>query len=72
MHMTSSKNRLSTLFFRTAALGVFTAAASSAGLGAIEIARALGAKVVATTRSEKKRSLLLEAGANEVALVGAQ
>lgn len=47
-----------------------TAAASSAGLGAIEIARALGAKVVATTRSEKKRSLLLEAGANEVALVG--
>jgi NADPH:quinone reductase-like Zn-dependent oxidoreductase len=49
-----------------------TAAASSAGLGAIEIARALGAKVVATTRSEKKRSLLLEAGANEVALVGAE
>lgn len=47
-----------------------TAAASSAGLGAIEIARALGAKVVATTRSEKKRSLLLEAGANAVALMG--
>lgn len=47
-----------------------TAAASSAGLGAIEVARALGAKVIATTRTEKKRSLLLEAGANEVALVG--
>jgi hypothetical protein len=28
MHMTSSKNRLSTLFLRTAALGVFTAAAT--------------------------------------------
>jgi NADPH:quinone reductase-like Zn-dependent oxidoreductase len=47
-----------------------TAAASSAGLGAIEVARALGARVIATTRTEKKRSLLLEAGANEVALVG--
>lgn len=47
-----------------------TAAASSAGLGAIEVARALGAKVIATTRTEKKRSILLEAGANEVALVG--
>jgi len=62
-------------FAETANLGcrdtvLVTAAASSAGLGAIEIARALGAKVVATTRSEKKRSLLLEAGANEVALVG--
>jgi NADPH:quinone reductase-like Zn-dependent oxidoreductase len=48
-----------------------TAAASSAGLGAIEIARALGAKVIATTRSERKRSLLLDAGANEVVLIGA-
>ncbi|MDR6685377.1 NADPH:quinone reductase-like Zn-dependent oxidoreductase [Arthrobacter sp. 1088] len=47
-----------------------TAAASSAGLGAIEVARALGARVIATTRTEKKRSLLLEAGASEVALVG--
>lgn len=47
-----------------------TAATSSAGLGAIEVARALGARVIATTRTEKKRSLLLEAGASEVALVG--
>jgi len=64
-------------FAEVASLGsedtvLVTAAASSAGLGAIEIARALGAKVVATTRSEKKKSLLLEAGANEVALLGTE
>jgi NADPH:quinone reductase-like Zn-dependent oxidoreductase len=43
-----------------------TAASSSVGLAAIQIARKLGATVIATTRSSKKRDALLGAGATHV------
>jgi NADPH:quinone reductase-like Zn-dependent oxidoreductase len=43
-----------------------TAAASSVGLAAIQTANAHGAKVIATTRTPKKREALLRAGAAEV------
>lgn len=43
-----------------------TAASSSAGLGAIEIARDAGACVIATTRTGAKAEAILEAGAHHV------
>lgn len=43
-----------------------TAASSSAGLGAIEIARCTGACVIATTRSGAKSDAILSAGAHHV------
>lgn len=43
---------------------------STVGLAAIQLAKALGATVVATTRSEKKASLLKEYGADDVILEG--
>ncbi|QLC25216.1 zinc-dependent alcohol dehydrogenase family protein [Parasphingopyxis algicola] len=43
-----------------------TAASSSAGLGAIEIARDAGASVIATTRSGSKSDAILSAGAHHV------
>ena len=43
-----------------------TAASSSAGLGAIQIAKMEGALTIATTRTAAKRDFLLEAGADEV------
>lgn len=43
-----------------------TAASSSAGLAAIQIARMLGARVIAQTRTGAKFSALLEAGAHRV------
>jgi NADPH:quinone reductase-like Zn-dependent oxidoreductase len=45
---------------------IATAAASSVGLSAIQTASAEGAKVIATTRTPKKREALLRAGAADV------
>ncbi|MFF3319897.1 zinc-dependent alcohol dehydrogenase family protein [Streptomyces sp. NPDC003035] len=45
---------------------VLTAASSSVGLAAIQVARRVGATPIATTRSRAKRGALLEAGAAEV------
>lgn len=45
---------------------LITAATGGAGLGAIEIARLLGAKSIATTRSASKKQALLDAGADHV------
>ena len=43
-----------------------TAATGGAGLGAIQVARLLGATIIATTRSSAKRQSLLDAGAHHV------
>lgn len=43
---------------------------STVGLAAIQLAKAIGAKVVATTRSEKKASMLMGYGADDVVLEG--
>jgi len=45
---------------------VVTAATSTTGLAAIRIAKRLGATVIATTRTPKKRSTLLDSGADHV------
>ncbi|VAW78280.1 Quinone oxidoreductase [hydrothermal vent metagenome] len=45
---------------------VITAASSSVGLAAIQIAKMLGATVVATTRGKEKKQFLRDAGANHV------
>lgn len=45
---------------------LIAAASSSAGQGAMQLARAQGAKVIATTRTNKKQNLLLELGADQV------
>ncbi|MFC8427650.1 zinc-dependent alcohol dehydrogenase family protein [Streptomyces sp. NPDC057253] len=45
---------------------VLTAASSSVGLAAIQVARRVGARPLATTRSRAKRDALLAAGAAEV------
>jgi NADPH:quinone reductase-like Zn-dependent oxidoreductase len=45
---------------------LITAASSSVGIAAIEIAKAEGAISIAATRSEKKKAQLLELGANHV------
>ncbi|HYZ83983.1 MAG TPA: zinc-dependent alcohol dehydrogenase family protein [Bryobacteraceae bacterium] len=45
---------------------VITAASSSTGIAAIELAKAVGAKVIATTRTSKKTVALKEAGADVV------
>lgn len=45
---------------------VITAASSSTGIAAIELAKAAGAKVIATTRTSRKRATLKEAGADAV------
>lgn len=39
---------------------------SSAGLAAIQLSKSIGAKVLATTRKEEKRQLLINAGADDV------
>jgi NADPH:quinone reductase len=49
---------------------LITAATGGAGLGAIQIAKLLGASVIATTRSASKKAGLLEAGADHVILTG--
>jgi NADPH:quinone reductase len=56
---------------QTAQLGpgdavLITAASSSAGLGAIQLSKVLGAKVIASTRTNEKRDFLLAAGADHV------
>ncbi len=43
---------------------------STVGIAAIQLAKAVGAKVVATTRSERKGELLREYGADDVVLEG--
>jgi NADPH:quinone reductase-like Zn-dependent oxidoreductase len=45
---------------------IVTAASSSVGLAAIQIARKVGATVIATTRTSAKRQALLDAGAHHV------
>lgn len=45
---------------------VITAASSSVGLAAIQIAKIIGAKIIATTRGETKAQNLTEAGADHV------
>jgi len=45
---------------------LITAASSSVGVAAIQIAKALGAVVIATTRGESKKSFLLDQGADHV------
>lgn len=45
---------------------LITAASSSAGLGAIQLSKLLGAKVIASTRTHEKRDFLLAAGADHV------
>jgi NADPH:quinone reductase-like Zn-dependent oxidoreductase len=45
---------------------LITAASSSVGVAAIQIAKMVGAKVIATTRKADKRTFLLETGAEEV------
>ena len=49
---------------------VITAASSSVGLPAIQIARAHGAKVIATSRGSAKKAALLAAGADHVIVTG--
>lgn len=43
---------------------------STVGIAAIQLAKAVGTKVVATTRSERKAGLLLEYGADDIVLEG--
>jgi NADPH:quinone reductase-like Zn-dependent oxidoreductase len=45
---------------------ILTAASSSVGIAAIEMVKAEGAISIATTRSSKKKSILVEVGANHV------
>lgn len=45
---------------------VITAASSSVGLAAIQIAKIFGAKIIATTRGKKKVQALIDAGADQV------
>jgi NADPH:quinone reductase-like Zn-dependent oxidoreductase len=49
---------------------VITAASSSMGIAAIQIAKAIGAKSIAVTRSEAKEEPLLAIGADQVILAG--
>jgi NADPH:quinone reductase len=50
---------------------VITAASSSMGMAAIQLAKALGTNCIAVTRSEGKRKRLLQAGADHVVVAGA-
>lgn len=49
-----------------------TAASSSVGVAAIQIAKSLGAFVIATTRGESKKQFLLEQGADYVIQTGSE
>jgi NADPH2:quinone reductase len=49
---------------------VITAASSSMGIAAIQIAKAIGAKSIAVTRSEAKEEALLGVGADRVMIAG--
>ena len=49
---------------------IVTAASSSVGLAAFQIARMVGATVIATTRTGAKRQALIDAGAHYVVATG--
>lgn len=49
---------------------LLTAATSTTGLAAIDVAKAVGARIIATTRSQKKAKILTDAGADEVVVTG--
>ncbi|MEC9344459.1 MAG: zinc-dependent alcohol dehydrogenase family protein, partial [Pseudomonadota bacterium] len=49
---------------------LITAAASSVGLGAVQMAKARGSRVVATTRTPTKRDMLQAVGADRVVVLG--
>ncbi len=49
---------------------LITAAASSVGLGAIQMAKSRGSKVIATTRTAAKRKVLEKAGADRIIILG--
>jgi NADPH:quinone reductase-like Zn-dependent oxidoreductase len=49
---------------------VITAASSSMGIAAIQMAKAIGAKSIAVTRSESKKEALLGVGADQVIIAG--
>ena len=49
---------------------VITAASSSMGMAAIQLAKALDARCIAVTRSEAKQKLLIQAGADHVVVAG--
>jgi NADPH:quinone reductase-like Zn-dependent oxidoreductase len=51
---------------------VVTAASSSMGIAAIQIAKAIGAKSIAVTRAEAKKEALLGAGADHVIVAGSE
>ena len=51
---------------------LITAASSSTGLAAMQIAKAEGAVTIATTRNENKKAQLLEAGADHVIVTGGE
>ena len=51
---------------------LITAASSSVGVAAIQIAKSLGAVVIATTRGENKKPFLLEQGADHVIATGSE
>jgi NADPH:quinone reductase-like Zn-dependent oxidoreductase len=51
---------------------VITAASSSTGIAAIQMAKAIGAKSIAVTRSESKKEALLGAGADQVIIAGSE
>ncbi len=51
---------------------VITAASSSMGIAAIQMAKAIGAKSIAVTRSEAKKEDLLGAGADQVIIAGSE
>lgn len=51
---------------------LITAASSSVGVAAIQLAKQLGAKVIATTRGESKQSFLQDQGADHVILTDSQ
>jgi NADPH:quinone reductase-like Zn-dependent oxidoreductase len=53
-------------------VALVTAASSSVGCGALQVARLLGATTVATTRQEAKRAALLAAGADHVVVSTAE
>jgi NADPH:quinone reductase-like Zn-dependent oxidoreductase len=51
---------------------LITAAASSVGRAAMQVARELGCRVIATTRSAKKATVLADAGAERVVVTSAE
>ncbi|MDT0307413.1 zinc-dependent alcohol dehydrogenase family protein [Streptomyces sp. DSM 44917] len=69
-YLTAHGGLVSTGGLRAGDTVLLTAAASSVGLAAIQVARRVGAVPIATTRSAAKREALLRAGAAEVIVTG--